>query len=69
LAAAHPAATGPARMVAIVMVKLASTPGSGVHWSDVVAYLEGLKTKNLLLADDAKWLDAYRQKAAQEAGK
>ena len=69
VAAAHPAATGPARMVAIVMVKLASTPASGVHWADVVAYLEGLKAKNMLLAGDAKWLDVYRQKATQEAGK
>ena len=51
------------------MARLATYPGSGVRWADVVAYLEGLQTKSLLTADDQKWLDLYRQHAAAEAGK
>ena len=47
----------------------ASLPASGVRWADVVAYLEGVKAKGMLMAGDDKWLDIYRQRAAKEAGK
>jgi hypothetical protein len=67
-AAAHPG-PGPAANVAAIMAKLAAIPGGSVRWSDVVAYLEGLKAKNLWLADDQEWLDIYRQRAGQEAAK
>jgi hypothetical protein len=55
--------------VALTMARLAGFPGAGVHWADVVAYLDRLKAKNLLTADDQKWLEIYRQRAAGEAGK
>lgn len=67
-AGAHPGEPGPARDVAVVMAKLA-VPAAGVRWADIVAYLEGLKAKNLLLADDQKWLDIYRQRAGRETAK
>jgi membrane protein YqaA with SNARE-associated domain len=53
------------RMVVVLMATLASTPGSGVGWADVVRYLEAAKAKGMLSADDEKWLAVYRQKAAQ----
>ena len=46
------------------MAKLASLPGSGVAWADVVAYLQAAKAKGLLAAGQDKWLAIYQDKAA-----
>jgi hypothetical protein len=35
----------------------------------VVAQLEAMKAKGFTTADDEKWLEVYRQRAAGEAGK
>ena len=66
-AAAQLGAIGAVRAVAVQMAKLAAIPGAGVSWADIVAYIEGAQAKVTLTADDQKWLDIYKSRAAQAA--
>jgi hypothetical protein len=63
----HPASVPGVRTVAVLMVKLAAIPATGVARADVVAYLEAAQAKGMLSADDQRWLAAYREQAVGQA--
>ena len=67
LAAADPTNAVLQRDVFVSLWKLATAKADGVRWADVLAQLESMDRKGILLPSDRGALDEARQNAAKEA--
>jgi hypothetical protein len=47
--------------------KLASIPGTGIHWSDVVKQLKDIKARGILAPADEKLIDIACEEFAKES--
>ncbi len=58
-----------ARDVLASLNKLAAIPGSGVRWSEVVAFMEEMDRRGQITPADRPFLERFRARAAAEAGR